>query len=63
MRLLTQGSLAARGLVALHAQFLDGGSLHEFVISDKLVAPLLQVELVSFLNGRLAYLGRSLTVN
>jgi len=63
MRLLSKDSLAAGGLVTLHAQFVDGGSLHEFVIADKLVAPLLQVELVPFLNGRLACLGRSLTVN
>ena len=63
MRLLTQGSLAAGGLVTLHAQFLDGGSLHQFVIADKLVTPLLQVELIPFLNNRLACLGRSLTVN
>jgi hypothetical protein len=43
MRLLAQGSLAVWGLVTLHAQFLDGGSLHEFVVTDKLVAPLLQI--------------------
>jgi len=62
MRLLAQGILAAGGLVTLHAQFLDGGGLHEFVVTNKLVTPLLKVELVPLLNGRLTCLGRSLTV-
>jgi hypothetical protein len=63
MRLLPEGSLAARCLVALHPQFLNGRSLHQFVVTDKLVAPLLKVELVPLLNGRLACLGRSLPVD
>ena len=41
MRLLAQGSLAAGGLVNLHTQFLNGRGLHEFVVTNKLVAPLL----------------------
>ena len=63
MRFLAQGSLAAGRLVTLHPQFLDGRSLHQLVVTDELVAPLLQVELVPFLNGRLACLGRSLPVD
>ena len=66
MRLLPEDSLAVGGQLALHTQFLNRGScLHKFVIADKLVTPLFQVELIPFLNGRLAYLleRRSLTDN
>ena len=63
MRLLPQGSLTDGRLVTLHAQFLDGRSLHQFVITDEFFTPLLKVKLVSLLNGRMAYLDRSLAVD